>query len=247
MDMDRWLRLLPAEVEKLVWERFEKHVLTDVVCAVSPGIRDSVLKSVAYKWPIRYLPAPHTNPEDSTKSRHAIFKGDFAPGEEATLLQKLPQWVTRVTMYFKDKSRQQNPLQNLPASVTHLTISGTFFFQPVVIPSPSVTHLKLRCGFTLMSMDELPSSVTHLILPDDFDQPVANMPSSVTHLTFGYLFNRPVENLPAHITHLTFGYMFNQPVNNLPSSLTHLRFGHAFNKPVENLPAHLTHLEFHDA
>ena len=57
----------------------------------------------------------------------------------------------------------------------------------------------------------------------NFNQSVDNLPSSITHLTFGFHFNQKVENLPSSITHLTFWYCFNQEVNNFPKELKKIK------------------------
>ena len=84
----------------------------------------------------------------------------------------------------------------------------------------------------------LPSTLTHLTLGHDFNQPVTTLPPSLAHLTFGNYFNLPVDNkLSSTITHLTFGHFFNQSVHALPSSITHLTFGNTFNRAVDTLPS----------
>ena len=86
------------------------------------------------------------------------------------------------------------------------------------------------------SVNNLPTSLTHLTFGCSFDKEVNVLPESITHLTFGEKFNQEANKLPASLTHLTFGYYFNQEVNVLPKNLTHLTFGYYFNQEVNVLP-----------
>jgi hypothetical protein len=98
---------------------------------------------------------------------------------------------------YTDFSKFNQPVDNLPISLTHLTF-GMYFNQPV---------------------DNLPKNLTYLKFGHSFNQPVDNLPENLTYLEFWYDFNQPVDNLPKKITHLIFGGSFNQPVNNLPDSI----------------------------
>ena len=92
-------------------------------------------------------------------------------------------------------------------------------------------------------LKDLPTDVQIVIFDQDnsiefskFNRIVNNLPSSVTHLIFADCFNQSVDKLPESITHLTFGYHFNQKVDNLPKNLTHLTLGPNFYQLVDNLP-----------
>jgi FNIP Repeat len=106
-------------------------------------------------------------------------------------------------------------------------------------------HFEDSCSFN-EEVDNLPSTLICLTLPNRFNQSVDKLPRRLTHLTFGLDFNLPIDNLPSSVTHLTFdkNSFFNHPVNNLPSSVTHLTFGMDFNQPVDNLPSSVTYLTF---
>jgi hypothetical protein len=93
-------------------------------------------------------------------------------------------------------------------------------------------------------IDNLPNSITYLLLGDGFNQPVDNLPNSIIHLEFGHRFNQPVDNFPISLKKLILGDSFNQPVDLLPNSIIHLEFGNSFNQPVDNLPNSIFHLEF---
>lgn len=89
----------------------------------------------------------------------------------------------------------------------------------------------------------------------EFNQKVNNLPSSLTHLIFGYCFNQEVNNLPSSLTHLVLGHCFNEPVDSLPSTLLFLAFPKEepyicgkcnFNHKLDKHPVSLTHLSLSD-
>ena len=127
------------------------------------------------------------------------------------------------------------PVNNLPNSITHLILGG-IFNHPVDISNEDSPTGKSSI---------LPNSITFLVLGgEDFNQPVDNLPESVTELIFGYRFNQPINNLPNGLKTLKFyeHSNFNQPVDNLPDSLTYLHFGDCFNQSIEFLPENLKEL-----
>ena len=94
---------------------------------------------------------------------------------------------TKVIIFEKDHSRFQyskfnQPVDNLPNSITHLTFGWNF----------------------KKTVNNLPHSITHLSFKDYFNQPVNNLPNSITHLTFGYYFNQLVDNLPSSLQEINF-------------------------------------------
>ena len=121
--------------------------------------------------------------------------------------------------YIDTKFNQ--PINNLPNSITHLTFSNHFNQLVDNLPN-SITHLTFGRHFN-QSVDELPNSITHLIFGSAFNQSVDNLPKNLTHLTFGWYFNQSVDKLPKNLTHLTLSGIFNQPVNYLPESLIVLK------------------------
>jgi FNIP Repeat len=83
--------------------------------------------------------------------------------------------------------------------------------------------------------------LTHLILGENFNQPVDNLPSTLTYLTTGHAFNQPVDKLPPTLTHLKTGHTFNQPVDKLPPTLTHLKTGiESINQLINSHPHSFT-------
>jgi hypothetical protein len=146
-------------------------------------------------------------------------------------------------------SKFNQPVGNLPKTLTHLTFGFCFNKSADNLPQ-NLTHLTFGFCFN-KPVDNLPKKLTHLTFDCDFNQQVDNLPETLTHLTFGFRFNQPVDNLPKNLIQLffntsynQFGNCFNQPVDNLPNTLTHLTFGSSFNQSVDKLPETLTHLTF---
>ena len=106
----------------------------------------------------------------------------------------------------------------------------------------SITHLTLGFKFN-RNIDKLPNSITHLILGESFNKDVDKLPNSITHLVFGGLFNKNINNLPNSIMHLTLGYYFNHKIDNLPTSIISLTIGHDFDKISDNLPVTLKEIK----
>jgi FNIP Repeat len=77
------------------------------------------------------------------------------------------------------------------------------------------------------SLSAIPQQATHLILflvkqNENDIHPIDNLPPTLTHLILGLQFNQPLDQLPPTLTHLTIGQKFNYPVDKLPPALTHL-------------------------
>lgn len=105
---------------------------------------------------------------------------------------------------------------------------------------PNITQLYVR-DMWAFSMEKLPCTLTHIIF-HGLDKPIDNLPVSLTHLTLGNNFNKPIDHLLSSLTHLIIGNRFNQPINHLPS-LIFLKLGNRFKQPTQ-LPSSITELEF---
>ena len=112
------------------------------------------------------------------------------------------------------------------------------------LPS-SLTHLLFGHNFN-QKVDKLPLSLRVISFRNNFNQEIDKLPLGVTHLYLGLHFNQEIDHLPSSLTHLTFGFYFDQEIDNLPSTLTHLTIPVRFNKKVYNLPSSLTHLTIGD-
>jgi hypothetical protein len=138
-------------------------------------------------------------------------------------------------------------IENLPSSITHITLE-TSFNQPVnegILPN-SLTHLTFGYYFNQpINQGILPNSLTHLTFGSYFNLPVSSLPNSLTHLTLGYFFDQPVDLLPNSLTHLTLGCYFNQSVDLIPSSVTHLTLSEYFDQSLKNLSSNIYYLGLH--
>lgn len=148
---------------------------------------------------------------------------------------------------------QLHLLLDFVPTLTHLCFASQFNESIKILNAPwqcSITHVRFGFGVESInssfnrSVDELPSTLTHLCLSDHFNLPIDQLPPKLTHLIFGYKFNCLVNHLPSTLTDLTFGADFNQPISRFPACLINLTFGFAFNQPIENLPGSLTRLTF---
>lgn len=163
---------------------------------------------------------------------------------------------------------QQIPV--IPPSVTHLVLPGdnrkvilpsslhTLYlsksFAPPILPSslrrlmyddqvaiPNMKKADLALFTEFTRQLSLPPNLTHLSLPDDFNDPIKYFPHSLTNLKFGWKFDQPIEasTLPPNITTLFFGGQFNQNVDHLPQGLKHLSVGYFFNQRYDIFPSSL--------
>ena len=137
----------------------------------------------------------------------------------------------------------QDVTDNLPLYVTYLKFSDNQIKLVKINNLPSsITHLIISGKFN-EPIDDLPTSLTHLTLSGSFNQPVDHLPTSMTHLNFlGPSFNQPVDHLPPHITHLQFEVGFDQNIDHLPDSIQNLSLGLCYSRHMHGLPSSLTHL-----
>ncbi len=52
-----------------------------------------------------------------------------------------------------------------------------------------------------------------------FNKPINNLPNSITHLILGWNFNQPINNLPITITHLILSLNYNNKIDYFSNSL----------------------------
>ena len=107
-------------------------------------------------------------------------------------------------------------------------------------------------GESARQLLQLPSSLQHLKLSEDFDATLhgVTLPAGLQTLTFGKRFNQSLDGatLPAGLQTLTLGQDFNQTLDgvSLPAGLQTLTFGHFFAQSLDGatLPAGLQTLTF---
>jgi hypothetical protein len=152
--------------------------------------------------------------------------------------QQIPLSVTHITLsnFFTD------PIK-IPLSVTHVTI-GAMWNRKIIL-GPSVTHLNIDCWDISMAK-YIPSTVKHLII-NRFDNSIKRaLPPTITHLTLnhhlesGYLtlnhYLAPNRMESNSLTHLSFGDSFIGSYGNfISASVTHLSFGYSFTGCLDNM------------
>ena len=82
---------------------------------------------------------------------------------------------------MNNSERFNHPINNLPNSLTKLTIGNNFNFP----------------------INNLPKNITYLILNNEINYPIDNLPDGLEILKFGKKLEHMVENLPLSITDLT--------------------------------------------
>lgn len=149
------------------------------------------------------------------------------------------------------------PLKHLPDTIKKLA------YQNIYSPMPNVPKELTRLTISSpMSLDDLPNTLTHITISEDFNQPIDNLPNSLRTLwIFSSRFNQPINKLPASLRNLYLSncnYLITAlPKNlhtlslggyclpgNFPPHLCSLNVGNDFNQRVDNLPKTLTSLKF---
>jgi len=118
----------------------------------------------------------------------------------------------------------------------------TFFLWNTITYADIRVYLGMRRVLVQEMLEKWPNHVTHIIIGDEFNEPVINLPPTVTTIETCPLFNQPIHSFPPHLTHLILGNSFNQPLHNLPQTLTYLDIGNKFYSKEEASPAKITHL-----
>jgi len=187
-------------------------------------------------------------------------------------VSQLPPHLTELSIRLPEvkKSKklveqaQPMDLSNLPASLTHLKISGRLSpYGPPVVAAKFPPLLRcLRLVFvTLRLTDTLPESLEELtitrgmaiidhpfrharlrklVLPDEFNQLIrASDFPSLQVLSLGSKFNHPLDDLPRSLSELTV----RGDLDRLPASLTMLTPKRAIKRPLDKLPSSLRILD----
>jgi len=143
------------------------------------------------------------------------------------------------------------PLDDLPASLRKLSLSGFEAKQPLDSLPADLTELDLSRSSYNHFLDHLPHRLRSLVLSSYFDQPLDALPSGLTRLEFGDAsdYNQPLDNLPESLQVLILSVDFDQPLQQLPPSLRVLQFQPycPFNHPLPPLPESLSILHLGNA
>lgn len=117
--------------------------------------------------------------------------------------------------------------------------ANSFYNHPVDNLPPTLTILILSNNFN-QRLDDLPPNLKSLTTGDAFNLPLDNLPKSLLKLFLGNNFNQPIDSLPPHLAYLETGDNFNQKLEYLPNSLTFLDLSKSdFNQCIDNLPLSL--------
>lgn len=130
-------------------------------------------------------------------------------------------------------------LNHLPSSLTYLSINeNSEFNMPIDNLPPSLTHLVMNNDFN-QRIDTLPPSLTHLTLGSNFDHPLTKLPPNLLYLSMKYSKFSSELILPSSINHLVLPSGFNYFLDFSHTALIHLECGTKFNQPLDSLPSTL--------
>lgn len=154
-------------------------------------------------------------------------------------VDNLPQHLQLLTMGISFNQ----PVDNLPSSLASFYIlekmnywKSTFSAQVEERASDSEYDF---CQF----VDHLPSSLSNLILGDDFNLPIDNLPPNLQQLRVGRGFGQLIDYLPPNLNTLILGATFNEPIEFLPHSLKSivLEGDDPYEQSLATLPPNITH------
>ena len=81
-------------------------------------------------------------------------------------------------------------------------------------------------------MDNLPSFITSIDFPHEFNKSINNLPHSVNEIELNDNFNQDISLLPNSITHIVLNVQYCKFINNIPSSVKYITLSYFF---FENL------------
>lgn len=171
----------------------------------------------------------------------SITKLSLVELNEPVTKDMFPIFLTHLSLTYAEAFDQ--PLDDLPTlCLTHLYL-GCNFNQPIDNLPVSLTYLSINGVFN-QPINLLPKNleVLHLTGAYCFDQPIDHLPSSLTELTLGDSFNQTIDILPVSLRVLELGGAFNKFIDNLPSTLIYLVIGNFFNRSLDKLPPSLKKL-----
>ena len=216
------------------------------------------LKDIHYKYNLkRFKNLTHLMIKDFIEPPKKKKKDNYYwPSAFAKIIKKqiLPEYLPpKLThLVFEEDSHFNESLDNLPSTITHLTL-GKLYNQPLNNLPLTVTHLTIG-----VRVSAVPQSITHLTIIEPinlgfglYDHPLSiafnNLLPSLQYIKFapGSGFNKSLNKLPS-IKYLYFGdgTSFYRSLNNLPHSLEYLHFGNncRFKNSLNYLPSSLKHL-----
>lgn len=162
----------------------------------------------------------------------------------------------------------------IPESVEHVFISATrkkinidlhcnvktidMGFSSFYVDIGKLTSLKTYRGayHDMKTIYSLPNTITILVFPSDFNQPIVIndrplIPNSVKYLRFGYKFNKPIVHnnktlIPNSVVCLYMGVKFSQDIFIIPDSVKYLAFDCLIN-PIPDSVSKIKTTCYHNA
>jgi hypothetical protein len=234
----------PAFVRSITTNYIVSHApntLTHIVYANDfDGRIDTPIPNSARSLTFSGCPINHPISADMMASLEELY---FFTSYNFCLTDMLPRKLKVLTLTLNENYNQILHPNDIPKSVTHLTLRKDFNQSLQGILPDALVDLNLYCKFNQDILPgHLPSSLRNLSLGYKFNKPIIGcIPYGLVHLELDG-FNHNVDDLPASIIHLTFGDNFDHPVNKLPPFLLELKLGYYFTECINELPSTLTHL-----
>lgn len=188
--------------------------------------------------------------------------------DSANLYKTLPPNLIHLIAYFDGS--EFTIYENLPKTITHLTVFVCDTPPPIIIFPPLLVFLFLEDydeisglpntikilelgKYFHSNIKDLPNSLIALKLGKNFDTQLPNLPNSLKELIFiqkNLYWDYSLHILPPLLERLELGARYNKDIDNLPPTLKYLTFGTntygngIFNKQIHNYPTTLTELRF---
>lgn len=218
---------LPAELEKLIlYCSFEGPL--DHLPSKKLGFLKIEPPEWCYSRPLTRLPA-------------SLLELHLATTEYVGDLDRQTPQLTKLLL----QGAPNDPLDHLPASLTHLRL---LHFDDTLkrVPWPvggRLTHLSLQHSFPSSEfLDHLPVHLIYLNLEfSSSNHKLDNLPPTLQFLRVGRDFNQLLHALPRDLIHLDLGPKFDQPLNQvtLPSNLQYLRVSRNYRHAVDHLTSRI--------
>ena len=90
--------------------------------------------------------------------------------------------------------------------------------------------------------EQIPETVTHIVLDGEYKYPLPKLPSNLLYLDLGESsIKHKLPKLPESLLYLDLGFGYNRKIIKLPPNLLFLKLGALYKKEIPELPSSLTH------
>lgn len=216
---------LPAELETFIWNSRQMASL--------PARLPATLRKYHFTNP--FIPSDQVLGELPPNLTDLLIDCDTLNFDRLT---KLPDHLQ--SMLFFSNGTGTIPQVPMGMEELELFVECNQLPEGFRLPGDQLRALRLSGPLFNHLADQIPSSVTVLMIEDDFDHPLDKVPRSVVDLTINSSgFNQPLDPL-AECTRLTrfklISAQFNRPVTSMPTSLEYLRLKtFEFDQSLDNL------------